>query len=187
MEFLGNLTVWQLAVLIFFLRIGDVSIGTMRTVSVVNGRIKLSVLLGFLEVLLWTVAVSGTILRIQEDPVLPIAYAAGFAAGNGVGILLERKLALGQVAVRMISRQASQIKPLVESTGRVVASFSAEPAESGRTLLFTIVPRKRLPKLLKQVQAIDPELFWVSERFAEMSRLQPLPYASGWRSMFKMK
>lgn len=159
----------------------------MRTVSVVNGRINLSVLLGFVEVLMWTVAVSGTILRIQEDPILPIAYAAGFAAGNGVGIALERKLALGQVAVRMITSRAGEVSELVAKEGTVLAEFRAEPASSGKTLVFTTLPRKKLPRVLEQVQALDPGLFWVSERFAEMSRLSPLPHATGWRSVLKMK
>ena len=187
MEFISELPVWQLAILIFCFRIGDVSIGTMRTVSVVNGRVGVSVLLGFFEVLLWTVAVSGTILRIQEDPLLPIAYAGGFAAGNGIGILLERKLALGRVAVRMISDQTEKLVELVERYGRVVAQFAAGPNESNRSLLFTIVPRKKLPGLLKAAHELDPNLFWVSERFAEMSRLQPLPHATGWRGLLKKK
>ncbi len=187
MAFISDLPVWQLAILIFCFRIGDVSIGTMRTVSVVNGRVGLSVILGFFEVLLWTVAVSGTILRIQEDPLLPIAYAGGFAAGNGVGILLERKLALGRVAVRMISDQAEKLVQLVEQHGKVVAQFAAGPEDSHRSLLFTILPRKKLPGVLKAAHDLDPNLFWVSERFAEMSRLQPLPHATGWRGLLKMK
>ncbi len=161
--------------------------GTMRTVSVVNGKVKLSVFLGFLEVLLWTVAISGTILRIQEHPILPIAYAAGFAAGNAVGIVMERKLALGQVAVRMISSNAPAVVEALTGHGEVVARFQAEPRESGKTLVFTIMQRKQLPGVLKKVQSVDPDLFWVSERFAEMSRFGPLPHATGWRSVFHRK
>ena len=90
--FVTDLPAWALAGTIFLLRIIDVSLGTMRTITVVNGRLRLSVALGFFEVLVWVTAVSQVILRLRDHPILVLAYAAGFAAGNAVGILLERKL-----------------------------------------------------------------------------------------------
>lgn len=58
MEFTQGLGVGVIAVLIFTLRVCDVSLGTLRTISVVNGRLALSVILGFCEILLWVTAVS---------------------------------------------------------------------------------------------------------------------------------
>ena len=72
MHFITDLPIWALALLIFCLRIGDVSIGTMRTIAVVNGRVKLSVLLGFFEVIIWILAIGSVIQRIAEHPILPI-------------------------------------------------------------------------------------------------------------------
>ena len=105
---MDKLSVWTLAVLIFCLRITDVSLGTIRTIAVVNGRMRLSVLLGFFEVLVWITGISQLIFRLQEHPLLVVAYAGGFAAGNAVGIAVERKVALGHCVIRMISSGVSQ-------------------------------------------------------------------------------
>jgi uncharacterized protein YebE (UPF0316 family) len=187
MSFIEDLSLPLLAVFVFCLRIGDVSIGTMRTIAVVNARVRLSVLLGFFEVLIWVTAVSSVILRIQENPLLAVAYAGGFAAGNGVGIVLERRLAFGQCALRMITRRGAELESLGKEFGKVVGSFQTRPPESDKSLIMVVLDRRGLPTLLRRAQSIDPDVFWVVERFAETSRLTPLPRPSGWRAVAKMK
>ena len=187
MAFLDEFPVWGLALFIYCLRICDVSLGTIRTISVVNGRVKFAVFLGFFEILVWVVAITSVIVRINQHPVLPFAYAAGFATGNACGIWLERKLALGQCAVRMISSQGAAVAQAVQQIGKVVATFRDHSSETERTLVFLVLPRRALREMLDRARAVDPELFWIVERFAETSRLEPLPHATGWRSVFKMK
>ncbi len=41
------------------------------------------------------------------SPWLYVAYAAGFAAGNYVGICIEEKLSIGRVMVRIITKESS--------------------------------------------------------------------------------
>ena len=98
----------------------------MRTIVVVNGRVTLSVALGFVEVLIWITAVSQVILRLRESPVLILAYAGGFAAGNAVGIVLERRLALGQCVVRLISSEGEKVARILSSVGQVRGVFPSE-------------------------------------------------------------
>ena len=95
MILLNDMPIWLLALMIFFLRVIDVTMGTFRTLSVVQGHVKLSVVLGFLEVFIWIFAISQVITRIGEHPLLAFAFAGGFAAGNAVGITLERRIGLG--------------------------------------------------------------------------------------------
>ncbi|MCA9319888.1 MAG: DUF2179 domain-containing protein, partial [Planctomycetes bacterium] len=81
-----------LALVIFLARIGDVSIGTLRTILVFRGRSIPAAVLGFFEVLIWITA-AGQVIRNLDAWYLTIAYAGGFAMGNIVGIWLESKLA----------------------------------------------------------------------------------------------
>ncbi|MGB6001136.1 MAG: DUF5698 domain-containing protein, partial [Thermoanaerobaculia bacterium] len=85
MEWIATIPVWLLCILIFVLRICDVTLGTVRTVSIVKGYLTLAVVLGFFEVMIWILAVSQVISRINESIFLAIAFAGGFAAGNAVG------------------------------------------------------------------------------------------------------
>jgi uncharacterized protein YebE (UPF0316 family) len=183
----GGLPVWGLAGIIFTLRIVDVSLGTMRTIMVVNGRLRLSVVLGFFEVLFWMTSVSQVILKVREHPVLVIAYAAGFAAGNAVGILLERKLAFGQCVVRMISREGQAVSGILSSLGRVLGVFQSEINGSPSRLVFATLARRDLPEAVRRARDIDPELFHVVDRFSETHQYTPLPHPSGWRAVLKKK
>jgi uncharacterized protein YebE (UPF0316 family) len=179
--------VWALAILIFLLRVADVSLGTMRTIVVVHGRVRLSVALGFVEVLIWITAVSQVILRLRESPVLILAYAAGFAAGNAVGIVLERRLALGQCVVRMISREGEGVSRALSSLGRVRGVFRSETDSPSTQLVFATLARSDLPEAVRRVKALDPEVFHVVDRFSQTNGRTPLPRATGWRAILKMK
>lgn len=187
MTFLTDLPLHLLALIVVCLRIGDVSLGTMRTLAVVNARVRLSVLLGFFEVLIWVTAVSSVVTRIHEHPILSIAYAGGFAAGNGIGILLERRLAFGQCALRIITRRGDDVADLANGFGTVVGRFQEQPPEADKSLIMVVIARRDLTAMLRSAQAIDPEMFWIVERFAETSRLAPLPRPGGWRAVAKMK
>lgn len=188
MGFLESLPILGIAALIFLSRIVDVSLGTMRTISVVNARIRLSVMLGFFEILVWVTAVSQVIARIDEHPALTVAYAAGFAAGNALGITLERKLAIGVVVVRMISEhKGDEIAERLRGLGQIVTVFRGEGRDGPRTLLYAACARRRLPRLMQEAKGVDPSLFCVVERFAQTSDWLPLPSPSGWRAVLKKK
>src|SRR5262245_34041557 len=103
MEILSSLPFWATFVGVFLARAIDVTFGTVRTISVVNGRLKVAVALAFVEVLVWAIAVGELIKRLHESPWLVVAFAGGVAAGSAMGISLERRLALGTCVVRLIA------------------------------------------------------------------------------------
>lgn len=142
MPYLSALPVWTLAAAIFLLRIVDVSIGTVRTISVVHGRVKLAVFLGFFELLIWTAAVSQVILGLSEYPLLIVAYAGGYAVGNAVGITIERRLAIGSCVVRVLSdSKGSEVAAALRSLAEHVTSFLGEGPGGRRTLVYATCPR----------------------------------------------
>ena len=89
-EFIDSLSIVQLIFITYFMRICDVSLNTIKTISVVQGRIAMAVVLGFFEVLIWVTVVSQVITRLGDYPILGVAYAAGYATGNAVGIVIDR-------------------------------------------------------------------------------------------------
>jgi len=187
-EFVQTWPAWGLALLIFGLRIVDVSLGTLRTISVVEGRLRLSVALGFFEVLIWITAVSQVIGGIKNNPLLLVAYAAGFAAGNAMGITLERRLAMGTSVVRIISMELGpEVAERLRALGQLVTTFVGEGSRGPRTLIYATCPRREVHRLIDAARAVDPRLFYVVERVSESSSLGALPHGSGWRSPFKKK
>jgi hypothetical protein len=73
------------ALLIFLMRLADVSLGTLRIVMLVRGRRSMAGALGFFESLIWTLA-AAQVLSELDEPLKIIGYAGGFATVlNGEG------------------------------------------------------------------------------------------------------
>ncbi len=190
MNWLSEMSTWEMASLIFLLRVCDVSMGTLRTISVVQGKLAFSVVLGFFEVILWVLGVSQVITGLQDSPVLAVAYATGFATGNGAGILIERRLAMGSVVIRIISTSSGpQIASDLRQLGQRLTTFQGQGRDGPVTLVYITCTRRQLPHLLAKARTTDPKLFYTVEPLRDWSSglLTPLPYATGWRSIFKAK
>ena len=191
MGVLSDLPLWALALVVFGLRVCDVSIGTMRTISVVQGKLRMSVALGFFEVLIWVCGASQVMAGFQKYPLLAVAYAAGFAAGNGVGILLERAIALGSVALTIISPCAGPtIAARLRAQGQRLTSFSGEGRDGPVTMLYTTCPRRGLRKVLDVAREVDPRMFYTVEPLREWRidpGSSPRPHAAGLRALLGKK
>ena len=193
MAFIATIPVWLLCILIFVLRICDVTLGTVRTVSIVKGYLTLAAVLGFFEVMIWIMAVSQVIARIDESIFLALAFAGGFAAGNAVGILVERRLAMGTSVVRILSAtHGTEIAEAVRADGHDAVILEGKGADGPVTLVYAVAPRREAPIMLQRARSIDPALFYVSEPAHESYRgdslrLRPVPHATGWRAVFKKK
>ena len=74
-----------LPLLIFVARVIDVGLGTLRIIFTARGKRQIAPLLGFVEVFIW-VAVISQMVRGVNHVVAYLAYAAGFAPGNYVGM-----------------------------------------------------------------------------------------------------
>lgn len=175
------------AVLIFFLRVIDVSLGTVRTISIVNGRITLAVLLGFFEVLIWITAISQVMAGVTHNPVLLVAYAGGFASGNGVGILIERRLAMGNQLLRVFTRQGDAVAEALRAAGQAVTVVTGSGRDGPVEILYIATARRLTGSLVEVAKAKDPELFYVVEPLSGWSQRLPVSNPTGWRAVAKKK
>jgi uncharacterized protein YebE (UPF0316 family) len=174
---------------IFLARITDVSLGTVRTIAVVKGRILIASLLGFVEVLIWVIAVSNVVTRLDQ-PLNLIAWAAGFAVGNAVGIFIERKLALGDLVMRVISRgQGVEIAEKLRNLGQPVTEFEGKGRSGPVQLLYMVIDRVDAERVERISRTIDPECVVVSEdvRHANIKLRPMMTPATDWRGVLKRK
>jgi uncharacterized protein YebE (UPF0316 family) len=147
------------ALLIFCLRLVDVSIGAIRIVMIVRGERWIAGLLGFFESLTWVIA-AGLVFSNLDSPVRMVAYAAGFGAGTVLGSTLERRLKLGKTVMRVITQvQTAEVAPHLREAGFGVTVVNAEGKEGDVRLAFTVIPRKRADEALRVVSEVNPEAF----------------------------
>lgn len=180
MEFFAT-TLWPLVgipLLIFFARLIDVSLSTIRIVFISRGLRQLAPIIGFFEILIWLVAL-GQVMQNLDRPANYFAYAGGFAAGTWVGLALEVKLALGLVAVRIITRQdASALTERLQAAEYGVTSFAARGIKGRVRLLLTVVPRRDLHRVQKVIAELSPNAF-VSIEDVRQAHEGFFPTASG--------
>jgi uncharacterized protein YebE (UPF0316 family) len=145
--------------LIFCLRIADVSMGTVRLIMVTRGIRKWAVLIGFVEVTIWVVAISQVMSNLNNVWNV-LAYSSGFAAGTFIGMYLENRLALGTVGVHVISLQkGAEIAAKVREAGYGATELPALGQSGLVWQISIIVPRKLKPTLLALISKIDPTAF----------------------------
>lgn len=155
--------------LIFIARLFDVSINTLRIMLVLNGKKTIAPILGFFEALIWLLAI-GQIIQNIDNPLSYLAYAAGFAAGTYIGMVIEEKLALGRVLVRVIT--ASPMPELIEFMKDKNYRFTSVGAE-GRygkvNLLFTVMNRDLLKEFIGKVKTFNDKAFYTIESVKRIS------------------
>jgi uncharacterized protein YebE (UPF0316 family) len=168
-----------LPLLIFLARIVDVSLQTIRIVSISRGIRWLAPLVGFFEVLIWLLAI-GQIMKTVSHPVAYVAYAAGFATGTAIGQVIERRLSLGMVLVRIITPSSSdelrrRLRQLKFGFTHVPAQGSEGPVE----IVFTVIRRQHLQQVRSLVGEVLPDAFYSVEEVAgARATVYPAPLRS---------
>ena len=158
------------ALLIFCLRLVDVSLGTVRLIMISRGRRRIAPLLGFMEVTIWVIAISQVMTNL--DNILNIlAYSGGFAAGTLVGMWIEDKLALGHVGISIISMsKGRKIVQKLRQANYGVTELTGNGRSGIVNLITTIVPRKNVEDVFQLVNQTDPTSFIAIDDIKDVKR-----------------
>jgi Uncharacterized protein conserved in bacteria len=154
---------WLLPVVIFFGRICDVTLGTLRIIFVSKGERYKAPIVGFFEVFIWVVIIS-QIFSHANGLISYLAYAAGYAAGNYVGILVENRIAFGYQLLRVFTKE--HCSDLIQDLNRKnigVTVLMGEGAVSKVYILETVISRKFYAEVIDLVLKRDPNAFYIIE------------------------
>lgn len=160
----SDLFVWVLLPLLIFLsRVLDVSIGTMRLIFVSKGFKILAPMLGFFEVTIWLLAI-GQIMQHLNNIMCYIAYGAGFAMGNYIGIVLEEKMSIGTVLIRVIPKlNTDKLIDFLREREFAVTTVDVEGMSGKVKMLLSIVNRKHTKEYIDAVNQFNPKAFYTIE------------------------
>ncbi|HPV40575.1 MAG TPA: DUF2179 domain-containing protein [Spirochaetota bacterium] len=144
---------------IFFARIVDVSIGTVRIVLISRGYRYVAPIFGFFEVLIWITAISKALANL-ENVYSYLVYAAGFATGNYVGMLLESRLPFGYKSIRVITtKEVSALPLMLRGEGFGVTISEGMGLKGPVYIIYSLVPKKNLARYLEIVNILEPGAF----------------------------
>lgn len=145
---------------IFFARVIDVSLTTLRLLMVVKGHRFYAAGIGFFEVLIYLASLR-LIFENLNEPLNLVFYAAGFATGNIVGSYIEEKLAVGVYTVQVITlRSPLELTEKLRCSGYGVTAIEGKGREGARYILQIIVLRKCIPELRREIDKWDKDAFW---------------------------
>lgn len=145
--------------IIFCLRIVDVSMSTIRILLAVRGYKVVVPILGFFEVLVWVFAV-GNAIRFLDSGWHLLGYAGGFATGNIVGLLIEERLAIGYATIRVVSTHAGvEMADALRNIGFGVTEFGGQGRDGRVEIVYTVCMRRDIPRVLDEIEYWDRHAF----------------------------
>ena len=153
-------TIFNLPTLVFLAETIVVTLVTIRTIFIARGWKILAPLLGFFEVSIWLFAIA-QVMQHLTSPGCFLAFAGGFALGNFLGVLIEQKLALGQVVVHVVSKNDGfELAESLRWAGYGVTALDAAGASGPVHLVLTVVRRQQLDRVVLIIKRCDPKAFY---------------------------
>jgi uncharacterized protein YebE (UPF0316 family) len=137
---------------------------TLRIVFISKGDKIIAPLLGFFEVLIWLVAIT-RIMQNLDNITCYIAYAAGFATGNYIGLLIEQRLALGMQIIRVIMQDDStELINNLRDEGFRVTYIEAFGKDASRVhIIFCVIERQQIDRAIGLITEFNPKAFYSIE------------------------
>lgn len=156
--FLTSVPLWEIA-LIFFAKVIEVSISTLRIIYINKGYRKLGSILSLIEIFLWVFIASRVIIGVQEAPLKGIIYGLGFATGVYLGSILESYLAVGKIYIQAIimREEANKVVSVLREAGYGVTVVSAQGKIKSRKVLMIFASRKNKDKIIDLILKLDDD------------------------------
>jgi uncharacterized protein YebE (UPF0316 family) len=159
---LANANPWIFALAIFLVRVLNMTLDTVRMLTVVRGMKTITFILGFIETVLFVIAL-GSVISNLDNPLNIISYALGFATGNIVGMVIEKRLAFGFINLTIISSvRGQELAGRLREQGHAVTEIPARGKDGSVEILECSVQRKHAQEVQKLAMQVDPNAFITS-------------------------
>ena len=152
-----------MCLIVFFARIIDTSLSTIKTVLIVKNKTFLAMLSAFIEVIVWFFIVREALNTGEYIVLVAISYALGYATGVYVGMYLTDKFVTSNVTANIVVKQSRKvIKALVDNGFTIsVSKIKGKDFISNKYMIFVCTTNKRIRKLKEVVTEIDDHAFIV--------------------------
>jgi len=174
-----------LPLLIFLARIGDVSMETIRVIYISKGIKYLAPFIAFFEIVIWLLAME-VVMSDLSNIANFLAYAFGFAMGTYIGLVIEEKLSIGMVIMRIVTTNDStdEIASFLEAENYGITSLDATGSRGNVKMIITLVNRVDVPAITAHLQTTNPQAFFSIEdvRYVNQGVFRPKKTGtiSGW-------
>ncbi len=144
--------------LIFFAKLVEVSLATVRNVLIVRGEKVKGACIAFFESMIWVVVVSTVLQNVLEDPFKVVAYCLAYALGNYCGVILENKLAIGMACIQAVVSEckSDEVSRLMREQGFGVTILRGEGKDGPVDVLMIFLKRKAQREAINLIKSLCP-------------------------------
>jgi uncharacterized protein YebE (UPF0316 family) len=169
-----------LPLLVFLAELCVVTLSTMRVIFIARGMKWLAPFLGFFEITIWLFAI-GQIMQNLSDLGCYAGFASGFTLGNFLGVIIEKKLAIGNSIIHITTRKdAGELVESLAAAQYGVTCIDARGATGPVKVVYTVIKRKELARVVALVKRFDPKAFYsVNDLQAAAEGVFPPPRPRG--------
>ena len=153
-----------LPLLIFFARICDVSMEMIRVICISRGIKYLAPVIAFFEIVIWLLAME-VVMKDLSNIANFMAFALGFAMGTYVGLVIEERLSIGMVILRIITTEESeeQIAGFLAAEHCGATRPDAQGSRGNVKMVISLVNRTDVPQITDFIRAVNPGAFFSIE------------------------
>ena len=150
--------------MIFVARICDVSMETIRVIYISKGIKYLAPIIAFFEIVIWLLAME-VVMKDLSNIANFFAFAFGFAMGTYIGLIIEEKLSIGMVILRIITTEESneEIISFMRSENYGITTMDATGSRGNVKIILSLVNRADIPRITEHIQLTNPHAFFSIE------------------------
>lgn len=140
---------------IFFVRILDVSLGTVRTIMTVKNKNLLASIIGFIEITVWFLVVKEALNTDTNSFFIVISYALGFSTGTYIGGIISNRYIKGYMSVKVISDKHEKLASILRHNGFGVSTINISGMNNEKVMLLIQINSSSLDKLKSIINKYD--------------------------------
>jgi len=154
-EILSSLHPAVVCLIVCVAKILEISVQSLKTCMMVRGQKLSAALLGFLECVIWGIAISTIVTTLGDDLLLLLFYCGGYAVGLYLGATIENKIALGTSNLELIAsdKNTEVIIAYLKENNRGYTVFEGKGSVDKMNMILIVLPRKEMSKVLKDIRS----------------------------------
>jgi uncharacterized protein YebE (UPF0316 family) len=153
--------IFILAITIFFARLVDVSLRSIRIIFLIEGKRVIAAILGFIEVSIWFLVIRSAITTQVGVVYIALAYGLGFALGHIIGYSIAERFIkqISKVMIVTSSQNEALVSALRNKQFGVTKIEARGINEAKKYYLYLEIMSKNLESLHQVLAKYDPTAF----------------------------
>lgn len=151
-----------LYIAIFFSKIIENALSTLRLIVVANGKKKLGAILNGIVALVWIFVTGIVIIDVNKDLLKIVFFVLGSIVGSYLGSIIEEKIALGMNMLICITKEINEKKIKNKLSNYQITTICEK--DNNYSVLLIVLKRKEILKITKILKRIDKDIIIISEK-----------------------